>query len=148
MSRQSWDEYFMDMAHHAATRATCDRAHVGAVVVRDRRVMATGYNGAPRGLHHCDDVGHLMVNSHCVRTVHAEVNALLFAGIERTMGATLYVTHLPCWCCSCLVINAGIARVVYGELYGPMRDFSILDVFNNAGIELAQIGPTPTREES
>lgn len=74
--RQSWDEYFIRIAEEVATRSTCNRKHVGAVIVRERSILATGYNGSIRGMPHCDDVGHLMVNDHCIRTVHAEANAI------------------------------------------------------------------------
>jgi dCMP deaminase len=104
---------------------------VGAVVVKDRRVVSTGYNGAPRGLEHCDDVGCEMVNHHCIRTVHAEANALLFAGFERTNGATLYVTHAPCRSCVGLIINAGIKRVVFVDAYGDWKTSKRL---NEAGV--------------
>ena len=117
--RPSWDEYFMDIAFTVASRSTCDRAHVGAVLVRDRRILATGYNGAPAGLPHCDEVGHLMVDGHCVRTLHAEQNAIIQAALHgiNTEGATAYVTHQPCLTCAKMIINAGIRRVVYAGNY-------------------------------
>ncbi|MCB0159778.1 MAG: dCMP deaminase, partial [Caldilineaceae bacterium] len=88
--RPSWDEYFMDIAFTVAQRSTCDRAHVGCVLVRDRRMLCTGYNGAPAGLPHCDEVGHLMIDGHCVRTLHAEQNAIIQAALHgvSTQGAT------------------------------------------------------------
>jgi len=82
--RASWDEYFMAIARQVATRSTCDRKHVGAVVVKDRMILTTGYNGSIRGLPHCDDVGHLMEDGHCVRTTHAEANALVQAARKRS----------------------------------------------------------------
>ena len=103
MTRKSWDEYFMDMAVAAATRATCDRKHVGAVFVdSDRNILATGYNGSIRGTDHCDDVGHMMVDGHCVRTVHAEINAITQAAKtgSNLKNSTVYVTASPCWNCS------------------------------------------------
>ncbi len=117
--RASWDQYFMEIARTVATRATCDRKHVGAILVRDRTILSTGYNGSVRGLAHCDDVGHLMEGGHCVATVHAEANAIIQAakngvGIE---GATIYTTASPCWPCFKLIANAGISRVVSGEVY-------------------------------
>ena len=118
-ARPSWDEYFMQIAFTVAQRSTCDRAHVGCVLVRDRRMLTTGYNGAPAGLPHCDDVGHLMVDGHCVRTLHAEQNALIQAALHgvSTVGATAYVTHQPCLTCAKLLINAGVRRVVYSGNY-------------------------------
>ena len=109
----------MDIARQVATRATCDRKHVGAVLVRDRTILSSSYNGSIRGMPHCDEVGHLMENGHCVATVHAEANAILQAARNgvRIDGATLYTTASPCWPCFKLVANAGCVRIVYGEFY-------------------------------
>ena len=97
MSRASWDQYFMDIAVVVATRSTCPRKHVGAVIVRDKTILSTGYNGSVRGLPHCDEVGHMMVDGHCVRTIHAEVNAIIQAAKNgaRIDGASIYVTASP-----------------------------------------------------
>ena len=134
-ARASWDEYFMNIASEVATRSTCDRKFVGAVVVRDKSILATGYNGSVRGLAHCDDEGHLMEDGHCVRTVHAEANAIVQAARNgvRIDGAGIYVTASPCWGCFRLIANAGIVRVVFGEFY---RDPKIFDVSKALGIEL------------
>ena len=125
--RPSWDDYFMNIAFTVAERSTCDRAHVGAVIVRDRRILTTGYNGAPAGLPHCDEVGHLMVDGHCVRTLHAEQNAIIQAALHGVdiAGSTIYVTHQPCLTCAKMIINAGITRVVYAGNYpdGHSRQF-------------------------
>src|SRR6187397_656487 len=101
IKRASWDEYFMNIAREVATRSTCDRKFVGAVVVRDRSILATGYNGSIRGLPHCDEEGHLMEEGHCVRTVHAEANAIVQAARNgmRIEGGSIYVTASPCWGC-------------------------------------------------
>ncbi len=123
LPRVSWDEYFMAIAVQVATRATCDRKHVGAVIVRNRTILSTGYNGSPRGLPHCDDAGHEMKDmggrESCIRTVHAEANAI--AQAARTgmaiEGAELYTTASPCYDCLKLIINAGIVRVVCLEFY-------------------------------
>jgi dCMP deaminase len=136
--RASWDEYFMNIAREVATRATCDRKHVGAVIVRDRCILATGYNGSVRGLEHCDDAGHMMEEGHCVRTIHAEANAIIQAarngtGIDR---AGIYVTASPCWICFKMVVNAGIARIVFGEFY---RDERIFSTAERLGIELVDL---------
>ena len=134
-TRASWDEYFMNIAREVATRSTCDRKFVGAVIVRDRSILATGYNGSIRGLPHCDDVGHLMEEGHCVRTVHAEANAIAQAASNGTRidGAGIYVTASPCWGCFRLIANAGIKRIVFGALY---RDQKIFTNAQDAGIEL------------
>ena len=125
----------MNIAKEVATRSTCDRKHVGAVVVRDKSILATGYNGSVRGLAHCDDEGHLMEDGHCVRTVHAEANAIVQAARNgmRIDGASITVTASPCWGCFRLIANAGIVRIVFGEFY---RDQKIFDVSQKLGIEL------------
>ncbi len=134
-SRPSWDDYFLQIAFTVAQRSTCDRAHVGCVLVRERRILTTGYNGAPAGLPHCDDAGHLMVDGHCVRTLHAEQNALIQAALHGvgTEGATAYVTHQPCLTCAKMLINAGVRRVVYAGNYPDdySRQFLVA-----AGVEL------------
>jgi dCMP deaminase len=147
MARSSWDQYFMDIARQVATRATCDRKHVGAVVVRDRTILSTGYNGSIRGMPHCDEVGHMMENGHCVATVHAEANAILQAAKNgvRIDGATLYTTASPCWPCFKLVANSGCVRIVYGEFY---RDPRIFEVAGQLKLELVSLEvPTQTAPE-
>jgi len=138
MARSSWDQYFMDIAKQVATRATCDRKHVGAVVVRDRTILSTGYNGSIRGMPHCDEVGHMMENGHCVATVHAEANAILQAAKNgvRIEGATLYTTASPCWPCFKLIANSGCVRIVYGEFY---RDPRIFEVAAQLKLELVSL---------
>lgn len=139
--RVSWDQYFMNIAREVATRATCDRKHVGAVIVRDKAILATGYNGSIRGLPHCDEVGHLMEEGHCIRTVHAEANAIVHAASHGVSidTATIYVTASPCWSCFRLIANAGIKRVVFGEFY---RDEKIYAVSKELGIELIDLSAT------
>jgi dCMP deaminase len=139
MERVSWDRYFMNLAVQAGTRSTCPRKHVGAVIVRDKAILATGYNGSIRGLRHCSEDGCLMENGHCVRTVHAEANAILQAARHgvRIEAADVYVTASPCWDCFKLIANAGIARVLYGEFY---RDSRITQFAHEAGIELVGLG--------
>ncbi|MCS7221771.1 MAG: cytidine/deoxycytidylate deaminase family protein [Anaerolineae bacterium] len=135
MPRPSWDEYFMGIAFQVAKRSTCDRAHVGAIIVKERRILTTGYNGAPAGLPHCDDVGHLMINGHCVRTLHAEQNAIIQAALHgvSVQGGTIYVTHQPCLTCAKMIINAGIVRVVYAGDYPDENSRAFLA---EAGVEL------------
>jgi dCMP deaminase len=137
-TRADWDTYFMDIARVVATRATCDRKHVGAVLVRERTILSTGYNGSVRGLPHCDEVGHMMEAGHCVATIHAEANAILQAARNgvRIEGADMYTTASPCWPCFQLIANAGMKRIVYGEFY---RDDRIFSVAKKLGIEL--VGP-------
>ena len=121
LARKSWHDYFMDIAKHVSTRSTCDRKHVGAVIVRDRVVLTTGYNGSIAGAPHCDDVGHLMIDGHCTRTIHAEMNAIAQAAKNGVMidGADIYVTARPCWNCFRVIANTGIKNVYYLEEYRP-----------------------------
>ncbi|MFO8060602.1 MAG: cytidine/deoxycytidylate deaminase family protein [Bacillota bacterium] len=137
IKRPSWDEYFLNIAQTVSTRSTCPRRTVGAVIVRDRQILSTGYNGAPRGLPHCTEVGCLMRDGHCVRASHAEMNAIAQAALHgvRVAGATLYCTDKPCLMCSKLLINAGIEKIVY------MRDYpdQVSDqMLTEAGIELVR----------
>lgn len=142
--RPDWDIYFMEIAKQVATRATCDRKHVGAVIVKDRVILSTGYNGSIRGTPHCDDVGHMMEfdpnrgMESCVRTVHAEANAIAQAAKTGAMvdGAAIYISASPCWPCFKLLANAGIRKIVFGELY---RDKRIYDFAKEAGIELVDL---------
>lgn len=144
-ARASWDEYFMNIAREVSTRSTCDRKFVGAVIVRDKSILATGYNGSVRGLPHCDEDGHLMEDGHCVRTVHAEANAIVQAARHgvRIDGATVYVTASPCWGCFRLVANAGIGRIAFGEFY---RDQRIFETATRLGIELADLSALMKKE--
>jgi dCMP deaminase len=136
--RADWDSYFMNIAKQVATRSTCDRKHVGSVIVRDKRILSTGYNGSIRGLEHCDEVGHMMVNGHCERTVHAEANAIVQAAANGVAvdGGEIYITASPCWNCFKLLANAGIRRVCFGEFY---RDERIYEYAKKAGIELVDL---------
>ena len=130
----------MNIAHEAATRSTCDRKHVGAVIVREKTILSTGYNGSIRGMPHCDEVGHEMENGHCVGTIHAEANAIIQAARNgvNISGAELYTTASPCWSCFKLIANSGIRRIYYGEFY---RDERSLKVAAAAGIELIDLRP-------
>jgi len=137
-SRVGWHTYFMNIARQAATRSTCDRKHVGAVIVRDKTILSTGYNGSIRGMPHCDEVGHLMESGHCVATVHAEANAIIQAAKNgvRIDGAEIYTTASPCWGCFQLVANAGIRTVYYGEFY---RDERSVETARQLGIDLIDL---------
>jgi dCMP deaminase len=130
----------MAFAVVAAKRATCDRKHVGAVIVDEYHdIVSTGYNGAPRGMPHCDDVGHELKEvdgrMSCVRTLHAESNALDKASWEKARDSTLYVTVTPCYPCAQRIVNAGIRRVVYGEWYESQNTALVADLLNQAGID-------------
>ncbi|MEZ4768762.1 MAG: cytidine/deoxycytidylate deaminase family protein [Caldilineales bacterium] len=126
--RPSWDDYFMGITLEVAKRSTCDRARVGAIIVKDRRILTTGYNGAPAGLPHCDEIGHLMVDGHCVRTLHAEQNAIIQAAQHgvSVAGGSIYVTHQPCLTCAKMIINAGLKRVVYAGAYPDANSVAFL----------------------
>lgn len=143
--RPSWDEYFMELANAASKRATCDRGRSGCVIVKDKQLLVTGYVGSPAGLPHCDEVGHLFrqsididghISTHCVRTVHAEQNAICQAarrGIALD-GATLYCRMTPCRTCAMLIINCGIKRVVCERKYHSGAESE--ELFRQAGIAL------------
>lgn len=143
--RPSWDEYFMEVARAIARRATCDRGRSGCVIARDKQLLVTGYVGSPRGLPHCDDVGHLFkkviheddsISTHCVRTVHAEQNAICQAaklGIAL-QGSTLYCRMTPCRTCAMLIINCGIERVVCEFRYHAGTESE--GMFKEAGVTL------------
>jgi dCMP deaminase len=142
--RVNWHEYFMNIATEVASRSTCDRKHVGAVIVRDKTILSTGYNGSVRGLPHCDDVGHMMEDGHCVATIHAEANAIIQAAKNgvRVDGAEIYITASPCWNCFKIVANAGIKNIYYGEFY---RDDRIFDAAKQLGMRVSQIKPAKAR---
>jgi dCMP deaminase len=143
--RPSWDEYFMEIANTVAKRATCDRGRSGCVIARDRQLLVTGYVGSPNGMPHCDDVGHQMkkivhedgsLTNHCVRTVHAEQNAICQAaklGISLE-SSTLYCKMTPCRTCAMLIINCGIKRVVCEKKYHAGKDSE--EMFALVGIRL------------
>lgn len=118
--RTSWTSYFLNLAEIVATRSTCDRLHVGCVLVKNNRIISTGYNGSPSGEPHCDDVGHLMIDNHCVRTVHAEANAITQCAIHgvSTNKSIAYLTHTPCFNCAKLLISSGIRTVFIKNKYG------------------------------
>lgn len=143
--RPSWDDYFMEVADAISKRATCDRGRSGCVVAKDRQILVTGYVGSPQGLPHCDEVGHELkklihedghTTQHCVRTVHAEQNAVCQAakrGISIE-GATLYCRMTPCRTCAMLLINCGIVRVVCERRYHAAAESE--ELFRQAGIAL------------
>ena len=137
-NRNDWEEYFMNIAKEVATRSTCDRKHVGAVIVRNKIILATGYNGSIRGLAHCDENGCKMVNGHCVRTIHAEANAIVQSarnGINTDKGE-IFVTASPCYDCFKLIANSGIIKIYFGEFY---RDSRIKKYAEAANIELKDL---------
>ena len=118
--RLTWDEYFMNLAITVSERGTCDRAYVGCVIVNeDNRIVTTGYNGSIKGNPHCDDIGHTMRDGHCIATIHAEMNALLYCAKEgiSVKGCKAYVTHFPCLNCTKSLIQAGIKEIYYKEAY-------------------------------
>lgn len=138
MNRPSWDEYFMGLAAQVARRSTCKRRAVGAVLVRNRRILATGYNGSPPGFPHCINDQCLMIDGHCVRTIHAETNAIIQAALHgiSTEGAALYCTSFPCHNCAKMLIGAGIKQIFYRDAY---NDEVSKDFLRHAGIQVEQI---------
>ena len=141
--RPDWDSYFMKIAYSVSERSTCDRAYVGCVLVRDKRILTTGFNGSPSGQPHCDEAGHLLVEGHCIRTIHAETNAIIQAALHgiSTRGCTCYVTHFPCVHCTKVLINAGMSRLVYSVAY--RIDENALDFLKQAEIEIVNIEYSP-----
>ncbi|MFR2844142.1 MAG: deoxycytidylate deaminase [Finegoldia magna] len=138
--RKSWNEYFMDLALNVATRSTCDRAFVGCVLVNsDNRIVSTGYNGAISGNPHCDEVGHTLRDGHCIATIHAEMNALLYCAKEgiAVNGCICYVTHFPCLNCTKSLIQAGISKIYYHEAYRV--DEYAIELLDRNNIEYIQI---------
>ncbi|MGM7721052.1 ComE operon protein 2 [Metabacillus sp. Hm71] len=139
MSRISWDQYFMSQSHLLALRSTCTRLAVGATIVRDKRIIAGGYNGSIAGGVHCSDEGCYVIDNHCVRTIHAEMNALLQCakfGVP-TDGAEIYVTHFPCLQCCKALIQAGIKTVYYAVDY-KNHPYAI-DLFKQANVKVEQV---------
>lgn len=145
MARPSWDRYFLDLCESVSKRATCDRGKAGCVIVRDKRILCTGYVGSPVGQPHCDEAGHDMrkvfdeqgnVSEHCVRTIHAEQNAIIQAAKFGTSinGATLYCKMTPCRTCAMMIVNAGISRVVCEKRYHA--DKETIELFKAAGVQL------------
>jgi dCMP deaminase len=141
--RPTWTSYFIDLAKLVATRATCPRLHVGAVIVRDNRILVTGYNGSPTGVEHCMDVGCLLDNNHCERAIHAEANAIIQAAVHGVslVGATAYVTHQPCRNCTKLLVGSGIRQVIFGI---PYADPIAAHIAAASGMTIVAVDTFPT----
>jgi len=145
LSKPSWDEYFLHLTEAVGSRSSCDRGRTGCIITRDHRILSTGYSGAPKGLPHCDDVGHEMhkvthadgtETEHCIRTTHAEQNAIAVAarfGISLD-GGTLYCHMTPCYTCAKMVINAGIKNVIVLKDY--LAGKRSKEIFKDAKIQL------------
>ena len=154
MKRPTWDEYFMAIAEQVATRSTCLRRKVGAVLVVDKRLLATGYNGAPSGVPHCSESGCLREQMavpsgqrhELCRGLHAEQNAIIQAALHGVSveGGTIYVTHQPCLTCAKMIINAGLRRVVYAGTY---PDENAVEFLTSAGVELQAFSGVPEAAE-
>ncbi|AZB43692.1 ComE operon protein 2 [Bacillus sp. FJAT-42376] len=139
MNRLSWDQYFMAQSHLLALRSTCTRLSVGATIVREKRMIAGGYNGSIAGGDHCIDSGCYVIEGHCVRTIHAEMNAILQCakfGVP-TRGAEIYVTHFPCLQCCKAIIQAGIQSVFYSADY-KNHPYAV-ELFQQAGVKVKQV---------
>lgn len=138
--RKSWNEYFMEITEMVASRSTCDRAFVGCVLVNsDNRIVSTGYNGSVAGNPHCSEVGHVLRDGHCIATIHAEMNALLYCAKEGipVKGCRCYVTHFPCLNCTKALIQAGIREIYYKEAY-RIDDYA-LELIEKNHIKLVQL---------
>lgn len=142
--RPDWDQYFLKLAMLASERSTCPRMHCGCVLVKDKNVIATGYNGSIPGDEHCDDAGCLVVDNHCVRTVHAEMNALIQAAKRghAVEGATAYVTNMACTTCAKALVTAGIKRVV---VFSDFHDTLATEFFKKGGVKVEKL-PMPSTE--
>ena len=145
MTRLSWDDYFLEITDTVGKRGTCDRGKAGAIIVVYKRIVATGYVGAPSGLPHCDEAGHLMrdvidengnKSSHCIRTLHAEENAMLQAAKHgvKLEGGTVYCKMTPCFNCAKKIVQVGIKRVVARRRYHA--DVLSIQLFQEAGVQL------------
>ena len=156
MNRPSWDEYFMEMAELTAQRSTCIRRQVGAVIVREKRAIATGYNGAPRGLAHCEEKGgclrqKLQIPSgqrhELCRALHAEQNAIIQAASmgHAIEGGTIYITHQPCVICAKMIVNAGIRRIVVRQGY---PDQLAMEILEEAGLRVEKLKKEETEEKT
>ncbi|MCL1914164.1 MAG: cytidine/deoxycytidylate deaminase family protein [Eubacteriaceae bacterium] len=142
-SRPSWDEYFLELLQVIKTRSTCMRRQVAAIIVKDKHILSTGYNGAPMGLAHCDEVGCVREiynvpsgeRHELCRGIHAEQNAIVQAAIHGAsiQGGQIYITHSPCVLCSKMIINAGIRKVIFS---GEYPDKLSMEMLEEAGIEL------------
>ena len=139
MERISWDQYFMAQSHLLALRSTCQRLTVGATIVRDKRIIAGGYNGSVSGGVHCTDEGCYIIDGHCARTIHAEMNAILQCakfGVA-TEGAEMYVTHFPCLQCTKSIIQSGIKTVYYAKEYNN-HPYAV-ELFSQSGVKTEQV---------
>lgn len=140
IKRPNWDVYFLEIAKVVATRSTCDRKAVGSVIVDiNNRIISTGYNGAPAGTPHCDEAGHLLKNidgrMSCIRTLHAESNAIDYAGY-RALGGRLYTTVYPCYDCAKRIVNVGILHVYYIEFYRSRNSNLVKDFLDSSNVSL------------
>jgi dCMP deaminase len=148
-TRPSWDQYFMIITRQVAERSTCNRAKVGALIARDKNILATGYNGSPAGMPHCTDVGCLVYSSmtpageveeNCFRTIHAEINAIAQAAKNGATirDADIYITHTPCIHCFKVLINTGIRRIFYERVY---KLHTLDEMLRHTSVELRQVEP-------
>ncbi|MHC1737055.1 MAG: cytidine/deoxycytidylate deaminase family protein [Ignavibacteriaceae bacterium] len=144
--RPSWDQYFLKVAMLVSERATCPRMHCGCVLVRDRQILSTGYNGSIPGSEHCEDVGCLVVDNHCVRTIHAEMNAILQCSSHgvNTKDSIAYVTNMPCTNCAKALIAAGIKEIV---IFSEYHDTMAEEFFEKAGRKLRRLEMPETEIE-
>lgn len=151
MSRLDWDQYFIGIMDAVSERSTCDRGKVGSVIVRDKRIVATGYAGSPAGTKHCDEIGHEMIETtnpngkvtqHCIRTTHAEQNAIVHAARfgSSLEGSTLYCKLTPCYACAKMIVNAGIVRVIGKQDYHAADRSK--EIFLEAGVEFNLVDET------
>jgi dCMP deaminase len=137
-SRPTWDKYFLKLAMLVSERATCPRMHCGCVLVRNKRILSTGYNGSIPGDAHCEDDGCMIIDNHCVRTIHAEMNAILQCSIHgvSTQGASAYITNMPCTNCAKSLIAAGIKEIV---IFSDYHDTKAEEFFEIANVKIKRL---------
>ena len=141
MNKKNWHQYFMEITEKVSEKATCNRKHVGAIIIKDKRILATGFNGSIAGGLDCDESYHMMDGGHCVRTVHAELNAIVQCakyGISCD-GASMYINTFPCWSCFKTIVNAGIKKIYYKDDYEAHMRGNVQAVAIELGIELEQL---------
>jgi len=141
MSKKNWDQYFMEITEKVSERATCNRKHVGAIIVKDKRILATGFNGSISKTPECDKVGHMMEDNHCIRTIHAEINAISQCakfGISCN-EASIYINTFPCWSCFKTTINSGIKEIYYRSEYTAIDKKKIVSYAKKLKIKLEKI---------
>lgn len=142
--RPSWDDFWCVLALMYSTRGTCDRLRTATILVKDKRLVGAGYNGAPAGAEECDTVGHLMIEGHCERTIHGENNAIINSKPEDRRGATAYIVGTPCYRCAMALINSGVVEIKYIGKYDNSRGKEhLMELARQTGVKITPIEADP-----